>query len=215
LKALRERCTRRDWLLMLDEIQTGMGRTGKWFAFQHEGIVPDVMTLAKGLGNGIPIGACLARGKAAQLFTPGSHGSTFGGNPLACRAGCTVIDIIEQQELVKNAGIQGQRLLEQLQSALGEHPNVLEIRGRGLMIGIELQEAIPELTQIAAEQHALLINVTRGKVIRLLPPLMLDAAEVAQIVQRLSAALDSAGQRSLARSAQDLDEGKGLRRAVP
>ncbi|KPB49389.1 Acetylornithine aminotransferase [Pseudomonas coronafaciens pv. oryzae] len=215
LKALRERCTRRDWLLMLDEIQTGMGRTGKWFAFQHEGIVPDVMTLAKGLGNGIPIGACLARGKAAQLFTPGSHGSTFGGNPLACRAGCTVIDIIEQQELVKNAGIQGQRLLEQLQSALGEHPNVLEIRGRGLMIGIELQEAIPELTQIAAEQHALLINVTRGKVIRLLPPLMLDAAEVAQIVQRLSAALDSAGQRSLACSAQDLDEGKGLRRAVP
>ncbi len=96
LKALRERCTRRDWLLMLDEIQTGMGRTGKWFAFQHEGIVPDVMTLAKGLGNGIPIGACLARGRAAQLFTPGSHGSTFGGNPLACRVGCAVIDIIER-----------------------------------------------------------------------------------------------------------------------
>ncbi|POD80832.1 aspartate aminotransferase family protein [Pseudomonas syringae group genomosp. 3] len=201
LKALRERCTRRDWLLMLDEIQTGMGRTGKWFAFQHEGIVPDVMTLAKGLGNGVPIGACLARGKAAQLFTPGSHGSTFGGNPLACRVGCTVIDIIEQQALVENARIQGQRLLVRLQEVLGGHPQVMQVRGRGLMIGIELREAIPELTRIAAEQHGLLINVTRGKVIRLLPPLVLEAAEVEQIVQGLAASLDSASYRALERSA--------------
>lgn len=201
LKALRERCTRRDWLLMLDEIQTGMGRTGKWFAFQHEGIVPDVMTLAKGLGNGIPIGACLARGKAAELFTPGSHGSTFGGNPLACRVGCTVIDIIEQQALVENARVRGQHLLGRLQEVLGGHPQVMQVRGRGLMIGIELREAIPELTRIAAEQHGLLINVTRGKVIRLLPPLVLEAAEVEQIVQGLAASLDSASYRALERSA--------------
>ncbi|RMO72635.1 aspartate aminotransferase family protein [Pseudomonas syringae group genomosp. 3] len=200
LKALRERCTRRDWLLVLDEIQTGMGRTGKWFAFQHEGIVPDVITLAKGLGNGVPIGACLARGKAAQLFTPGSHGSTFGGNPLACRVGCTVIDIIEQQALVENARVQGQHLLGRLQDVLGGHPQVLQIRGRGLMIGIELREAIPELTRIAAEQHGLLINVTRGRIIRLLPPLVLEAAEVEQIVQGLAASLDSASYRALERS---------------
>ncbi|WP_440061385.1 aspartate aminotransferase family protein [Pseudomonas syringae] len=201
LKALRERCTRRDWLLMLDEIQTGMGRTGKWFAFQYEGIVPDVMTLAKGLGNGVPIGACLARGKAAELFTPGSHGSTFGGNPLACRVGCTVIDIIEQQALVENARVRGQHLLGRLQEVLGGHPQVMQVRGRGLMIGIELREAIPELTRIAAEQHGLLINVTRGKVIRLLPPLVLEAAEVEQIVQGLAASLDSASYRALERSA--------------
>lgn len=201
LKALRERCTRRDWLLMLDEIQTGMGRTGKWFAFQHEGIVPDVMTLAKGLGNGVPIGACLARGKAAELFTPGSHGSTFGGNPLACRVGCTVIDIIEQQALVENARVRGQHLLGRLQEVLGGHPQVMQVRGRGLMIGIELREAIPELTRIAAEQHGLLINVTRSKVIRLLPPLVLEAAEVEQIVQGLAASLDSASYRALERSA--------------
>ncbi|PBQ05400.1 aspartate aminotransferase family protein [Pseudomonas congelans] len=201
LKALRERCTRRDWLLMLDEIQTGMGRTGKWFAFQHEGIVPDVMTLAKGLGNGIPIGACLARGRAAHLFTPGSHGSTFGGNPLACRVGCTVIDIIEQQALVENAALQGQQLLDGLRNALGTHPHVLEVRGQGLMIGIELRQAIPELTRIAAEEHGLLINVTRGKIIRLLPPLVLDTADVAQIVQGLTASIESACYRSFARSA--------------
>ncbi|EGH94530.1 acetylornithine aminotransferase [Pseudomonas amygdali pv. lachrymans str. M302278] len=201
LKALRERCTRRDWLLMLDEIQTGMGRTGKWFAFQHEGIVPDVMTLAKGLGNGVPIGACLARGKAAELFTPGSHGSTFGGNPLACRVGCTVIDIIKRQALVENARVRGQHLLGRLQEVLGGHPQVMQVRGRGLMIGIELREAIPELTRIAAEQHGLLINVTRGKVIRLLPPLVLEAAEVEQIVQGLAASLDSASYRALERSA--------------
>ncbi|KEZ73997.1 acetylornithine aminotransferase, partial [Pseudomonas syringae pv. syringae FF5] len=170
-------------------------------AFQHEGIVPDVMTLAKGLGNGIPIGACLARGRAAQLFTPGSHGSTFGGNPLACRVGCTVIDIIEQQALVENAALQGRQLLAGLRNALGAHPNVLDVRGQGLMIGIELRQAIPELTRIAAEDHGLLINVTRGKIIRLLPPLVLDAAEVAQIVQGLAASLDSACDRSFVRSA--------------
>jgi acetylornithine aminotransferase len=182
LKALRERCDRRGWLLMLDEIQTGMGRTGQWFAFQHEGIVPDVMTLAKGLGNGIPIGACLARGKAAELFTPGSHGSTFGGNPLACRVGCTVVDILAEQGLVDNARLQGERLLAGLLARLGDHPEVLAIRGKGLMIGIELARPFPNLALIAARDHGLLLNVTRGKTIRLLPPLTLDAQEVDLIV---------------------------------
>jgi acetylornithine/N-succinyldiaminopimelate aminotransferase len=183
LKAIRERCTRRSWLLMLDEIQTGIGRTGQWFAFQHEGIVPDVMTLAKGLGNGIPIGACLARGKAADLFTPGSHGSTFGGNPLACRVGCTVLEIIEEQGLLENAKLQGERLLARLRIELADDPNVLAIRGQGLMIGIELKQPIRDLTLIAARDHGLLINVTRGKTIRLLPPLTIDEREVGMIVR--------------------------------
>ena len=183
LKALRELCNRHGWLLMLDEIQTGIGRTGQWFAFQHEGIVPDVMTLAKGLGNGIPIGACLARGRAAELFTPGSHGSTFGGNPLACRVGCTVLDIIEEQGLRENARVQGERLLEKLGIELADDPNVLAIRGQGLMIGIELKQPIRDLALIAARDHGLLINVTRGKTIRLLPPLTLDEREVEMIVR--------------------------------
>lgn len=183
LKALRKLCNRHGWLLMLDEIQTGIGRTGQWFAFQHEGIVPDVMTLAKGLGNGIPIGACLARGRAAELFTPGSHGSTFGGNPLACRVGCTVLDIIEEQGLRENASVQGERLLEKLRIELAGDPNVLAIRGQGLMIGIELKQAIRDLALIAARDHGLLINVTRGKIIRLLPPLTLDEREVEMIVR--------------------------------
>ena len=183
LKAVRELCNGHGWLMMLDEIQTGIGRTGQWFAFQHEGIVPDVMTLAKGLGNGIPIGACLARGKAADLFTPGSHGSTFGGNPLACRVGCTVLEIIEEQALLENAARQGERLLTRLRAELADNPNVLAIRGRGLMIGIELKQPIRDLTLIAARDHGLLINVTRGKTIRLLPPLTIDQREVEMIVR--------------------------------
>jgi acetylornithine aminotransferase len=192
LKAIRELCTRRSWLLMLDEIQTGIGRTGQWFAFQHEGIVPDVMTLAKGLGNGIPIGACLARGKAADLFTPGSHGSTFGGNPLACRVGCTVLEIIEEQGLLENAKLQGERLLARLRIELADDPNVMAIRGQGLMIGIELKQPIRDLTLIAARDHGLLINVTRGKTIRLLPPLTIDEREVEMIVRGVCRAVSAA-----------------------
>lgn len=194
LKALREHCNRRAWLLMLDEIQTGIGRTGQWFAFQHEGIVPDVMTLAKGLGNGIPIGACLARDKVAQLFTPGSHGSTFGGNPLACRVGCTVLDIIEEQGLLDNAKRQGERLLTRLRVELSEHPQVLAIRGQGLMIGIELVRPCRDLMLIAARDHGLLINVTRGKTIRLLPPLIIDDREVEMIVRGVCQTLKSVQQ---------------------
>ncbi|WP_434653629.1 aspartate aminotransferase family protein [Pseudomonas sp. R3-56] len=192
LNALRDLCSRRAWLLMLDEIQTGIGRTGQWFAFQHEGIVPDVMTLAKGLGNGVPIGACLARGKAAGLFTPGSHGSTFGGNPLACRVGCTVLDIIEEQGLLENARRQGEQLLSRLRAELADNPNVLQIRGQGLMIGIELKQPVRDLTLCAARDHGLLINVTRGKTIRLLPPLTIDGREVEMIVRGVSRCLAQA-----------------------
>ncbi|MDB6145135.1 MAG: acetylornithine aminotransferase [Pseudomonas sp.] len=190
LQALRELCSRRGWLLMLDEIQTGIGRTGLLFAFQHERIVPDVVTLAKALGNGIPIGACLARDKVAQLFTPGSHGSTFGGNPLACRVGCTVLDIIEEQGLLNNAQRQGKRLLARLQTELSDHPDVVVIRGQGLMIGIELAQPKRDLTLIAARDHGLLINVTRGKVIRLLPPLTINEEEVEMIVRGVGRLLD-------------------------
>ena len=186
LKALRAHCSQHGWLLMLDEIQTGIGRTGTWFAFQQEGIVPDVMTLAKGLGNGIPIGACLARASVAKLFTPGSHGSTFGGNPLACRVGCTVLDIIEEQGLLENAAHQGERLLARLRVELSEHPQVLAIRGRGLMIGIELATPQRDLAERAAREQGLLLNVTRGKVIRLLPPLTLDSKEVEMIVRAIA-----------------------------
>ena len=182
LKAMRDHCTRHGWLMMLDEIQTGIGRTGTWFAFQHEGIVPDVMTLAKGLGNGVPIGACLARAAVAELFTPGSHGSTFGGNPLACRVGCTVLEIIQEQGLLENAARQGEHLLARLRMELEEHPQVRAIRGKGLMIGIELASPYRDLAQRAAQEHGLLINVTRGKVIRLLPPLTLERKEVEMIV---------------------------------
>ncbi|MBJ2223501.1 MULTISPECIES: aspartate aminotransferase family protein [Pseudomonas] len=190
LKAMRDHCTRHGWLMMLDEIQTGIGRTGTWFAFQHEGIVPDVMTLAKGLGNGVPIGACLARAGVAELFTPGSHGSTFGGNPLACRVGCTVLEIIQEQGLLENAACQGEHLLARLRMELEEHPQVRAIRGKGLMIGIELASPYRDLAQRAAQEHGLLINVTRGKVIRLLPPLTLERKEVEMIVRAITRLLD-------------------------
>lgn len=190
LKALREHCTRHGWLMMLDEIQTGIGRTGTWFAFQHEGIVPDVMTLAKGLGNGVPIGACLARAAVAELFTPGSHGSTFGGNPLACRVGCTVLEIIQEQGLLENAARQGEHLLARLRMELEDHPQVRAIRGKGLMIGIELASPYRDLAQRAAQEHGLLINVTRGKIIRLLPPLTLQGKEVQMIVRAITRLLD-------------------------
>ena len=189
LKAVRAHCSQNGWLMILDEIQTGIGRTGRWFAFQHEGIVPDVMTLAKALGNGIPIGACLASAAVARLFTPGSHGSTFGGNPLACRVGCTVLDIVEQQGLLNNAAEQGERLLARLREALAGHPDVLQIRGLGLMVGIELTRPIRDLCLTAAQDYGVLINVTRGHTVRLLPPLIIDEADVERIVSAVAGAL--------------------------
>lgn len=193
LKALRQVCDAQQWLLMLDEIQTGLCRTGRWFAAQHEGVVPDVMTLAKALGNGVPIGACLATGAAAELFGPGSHGSTFGGNPLACRVACTVLDIMEQENLAANAAHQGKLLLDTLRSALTGHPGVAAVRGHGLMVGIELHQPAPHLAKLAALEHGLLINVARGRTIRLLPPLTLGDDDRVVIVERLLALLQSVG----------------------
>ncbi len=191
LRALREHCDNHGWLLMLDEIQSGIGRTGQWFAYQHAGIQPDVITLAKALGNGIPIGACLASAAVGRLFTPGGHGSTFGGNPLACRVGCTVLDIIERERLLENATRQGHALLERLRSEVGNLPGVKAVRGIGLMIGIELDRPCRELMQRAAQEHALLINVTRGTTLRLLPPLTLNNAEVERIVATVRALLQT------------------------
>lgn len=191
LRALRKLCDQQGWLLMLDEIQTGMGRTGAWFGYQHAGITPDVMTVAKALGNGFPIGACLARGAAADLFSPGQHGSTFGGNPLACRVGCTVLDIMTRDELPKRAALLGERLLGGLQKALGDHPNVIAIRGQGLMVGIELDRSCTELVGRALAEQRLLITVTRGSVIRLLPPLICDETQIDDIVARLVRLLSS------------------------
>jgi acetylornithine aminotransferase len=193
LEGVRALCDQHGWLLMLDEVQTGNGRTGKMFAFQHTAIMPDVLTTAKGLGNGVPIGACLARGKAATVFHAGNHGSTFGGNPLACAAALSVLDTLVADDLCANAARMGERLVQGLRARLTGTPGVVEVRGRGLMVGIELREPCGHLVQAALEQ-GLLINVTSDNVIRLLPPLVIQAAEVDQIVDTLAALItDRAG----------------------
>ena len=186
LRELRALCDTRGWLLMIDEIQAGMGRTGAWFGHQHAGITPDVITLAKALGNGLPIGACLARGEAAELFSPGQHGSTFGGNPLACRVGCTVLDIMARDALPARAAVLGERLLTGLQGALKGHPQVVAIRGQGLMVGIELARSCKELVGLALERERLLITVTRDTTIRLLPPLICSEVQIDDIVARVT-----------------------------
>jgi len=185
LNGLREICDAHGWLLMLDEVQSGMGRTGKWFAFQHSGVRPDVMPLAKGLGNGIPIGACLAAGPAAELFKPGNHGSTFGGNPLACAAALVTLAIIEEERLMENAVKTGDFIRAELAKRIGGLKGVKEIRGKGLMIGIELEYACGELVQQALE-HGLLINVTVDNVIRLLPPLIFKREEAELLLATLA-----------------------------
>jgi acetylornithine aminotransferase len=167
-------------LLILDEIQSGMGRTGQWFAHQHSGIQPDVMTLAKGLGNGVPIGACLARGEAAEVFRPGNHGSTFGGNPLAASAALAVLRTMEDEGLVERAALLGSRLLGRLTARLKDLGGVVSVRGSGLMLGIELDRPCADLVQQAL-QRKLLINVTADTVVRLLPPLILDDSQVDEI----------------------------------
>jgi acetylornithine aminotransferase len=173
LRELRAICDQNGWLLMLDEVQTGIGRTGKWFGFQHEGVRPDVMTLAKGLGGGVPIGACLAAGAAAGLFQPGKHGSTFGGNPLACAAALAVLEIIEEERLVEGAARTGEYLVGRLRAELAGCGGVREIRGRGLMIGIELDRPCGELVGRALER-GLIINATSDNVVRLVPPLVFN-----------------------------------------
>ncbi len=185
LKDLRQICDENDWLLMLDEVQCGIGRSGKWFAFQHSGIVPDVMTLAKGLGSGVPIGACLAGNMAEDLFKPGNHASTFGGNPLACTAAITTLDVIEEENLMSNAMEQGDFIRKTFQTQLGNVEGVMQIRGQGLMIGIELSKPCGNLVKDALKQ-GLLINVTLDKVVRLLPPLVIKRSEAEQIVNIVS-----------------------------
>jgi acetylornithine aminotransferase len=184
LQGLRKICDERDWLLMLDEVQCGVGRTGKWFAHQWAGIVPDVMPLAKGLGSGVPIGAIVVGPRAVNVLGPGNHGTTFGGNPLAMRAGVETLRIMEEDGLLANAGNMGRVLREALQAGLAGEPGVLEFRGAGLMIGIELDRPCGVLLGRAAEA-GLMISVTADRVIRLLPPLILSADEAQQIADIL------------------------------
>jgi acetylornithine/N-succinyldiaminopimelate aminotransferase len=184
LRDLRELCDRHGWLFMVDEVQCGLGRTGRWFVYQHAGVLPDVMPLAKGLGSGLPIGACLARGAAAQVFEPGNHGSTFGGNPLACAAALATLNIIEEEGLLENAARMGALLLSGLRDQLADVPGVAEIRGHGLMIGIELDRPCGVLAGRALE-HGLLVNVTMDNVVRLLPALVIGETEVRQLLSGL------------------------------
>ena len=187
LGELRQLCNESKWLMMLDEVQTGNGRTGSYFLYQQHGIFPDIVTTAKGLGNGLPIGACLAKGKAAEVLGPGNHGSTFGGNPLVCAGALAVVDTIVKEQLCDNAKTQGKLLLEHFKTQLGDQALVRDIRGQGLMIGIELESPCAELVE-QARQRGILINVTAGNVIRLLPPLIINheqAMVIANTVTKL------------------------------
>jgi acetylornithine aminotransferase len=185
LAKLRALCDANGWLLMLDEVQTGIGRTGKWFAFQHGDIQPDVMTLAKGLGSGVPIGACLARGIAAETFTPGKHGSTFGGGPLACTAAQTTLDVMAEDGLLQHAAELGAFIRADLAQRLEGQAGVTEIRGQGLMIGIELDRPCGEVVKQALAEK-LLINVTNDNVVRLLPPLVMTRDDAALLTEKLA-----------------------------
>jgi len=184
-QGLRRICDEQGWLLMLDEVQSGIGRTGKWFAHQYSGVKPDVMTLAKGLGSGVPIGACLAAGAAAEAFKPGSHGSTFGGSPLACVAALTTLAVIEDENLMPHAVKLGKFIRNGLAQELSGVKDLVQIRGEGLMIGIELAQPCGDIAELALEQ-GLLINVTADSVIRLLPALVMQQAEAQQLIDGLS-----------------------------
>jgi acetylornithine aminotransferase len=181
LQELRILCDQYGWLLMLDEVQSGTGRSGKWFAFQHSNIVPDVMTLAKGLGSGVPIGACLARGSATEVLKPGNHASTFGGNPLVCAAALETLAVIEEDGLIDHAHELGISMRERLRAQLADVNGVVEVRGQGLLIGIELASPCSDLIKRALH-HKLLINVTSEKVVRLLPALVMQSDEANQVV---------------------------------
>ncbi len=186
LEGLRQLCDQHELLLMLDEVQTGNGRTGRYFAYQHSNIMPDVVTTAKGLGNGFPIGACLARGQAAEIFGPGTHGTTYGGNPLACATALAVINTIEQDKLCQHASSLGQYILDSFHIQLADKPYIKEIRGKGLMIGIELTDAGTELA-VLAKVKGILLNITGGgKVVRMLPPLIMNQSEADLLVNTVS-----------------------------
>lgn len=188
LKSIREICTENDWLMVLDEVQTGMCRTGKWFAFQHEQVRPDVMTLAKSLGNGVPIGACLANARAAEGMSAGSHGSTFGGNPLAARTALTVIEFMTVNKIAERVASLGNTMLSEFTQALAGISGISDIRGKGLMIGIQLDRDCVELVNLALEEK-LLLNVTAGNVLRLLPPLTMTDEEKDLIISKVCALL--------------------------
>jgi len=190
LNGLRDICDEQNWLLMLDEIQTGMGRSGKWFAFEHSNIKPDVMTLAKALGNGVPIGVCLAGGKAANVLQPGNHGSTFGGNPLVSAAALAVIETMQENDLVARAEKLGTQLVEAFAAQLANNEHVIDVRGLGLLIGIELDIPCGELVATALD-NGLLINVTANNTVRLLPPLVLSDADATQLVDKLCTLIDN------------------------
>lgn len=194
LDALRAICDANGWLLMLDEVQTGNGRTGRYFAYQHTACLPDVVTTAKGLGNGIPIGVCLARGEAAELFQPGHHGSTFGGNFIACAAAHAVLDTIENENLVRRAGRLGKRIVDGLGKALRGDNRIKEVRGKGLMIAVELNEPVPGLVNAGLER-GILINAIGDTIVRLLPPLNLTDEEADEVVARVSACILNAEAR--------------------
>ncbi len=180
LDGIRKICNEQNWLMMLDEIQTGIGRTGKWFAHMHSNSKPDVMTLAKALGNGFPIGACLVRDKASNILQPGTHGSTYGGNPLACAAALAVLNTFEKTDLISDSAKQGTKLLQTLKTELKSIAGIKDIRGLGLIIGIELNRPCAKLVQMALDEN-LLINVTAGNIIRLLPPLIISDEQIIQL----------------------------------
>lgn len=184
LRELRAVCDQQQWLLMIDEVQSGIGRTGKWFSYQHAGIVPDVLPLAKGLGSGVPIGACLARGAAAHVFKPGNHGTTFGGGPLVSVAALTTLDIMEEEGLLDNAARVGELIRNGLAAGLRDTAGLVDIRGQGLMLGVELDRPCAEITHLALEK-GLLVNVTQENVIRLLPPLVYTPAQGEKLVDIL------------------------------
>lgn len=184
LQQVRALCDRQGWLMMLDEVQTGAGRTGTFFHYQQHNLLPDVVTIAKGLGNGVPIGACLTQGAAANVMQPGNHGSTFGGNPLACAAGLATVDTLLNERLMERAAELGERLQRALTEGLGDCPHVVEIRGRGLMMGIEL--TVPSAPVVArALEEGLIVNSTAERVIRLLPPLILSDEQADELVATL------------------------------
>ena len=189
LRAVALLCEQHDWMLILDEIQTGNGRTGKLFSCMHYNIKPDILTTAKGLGNGVPIGACLMSKRAIDLFKPGNHGSTFGGNPLACATALTVLEVIERdkicEQVTKNSGL----LMDKLISNLGEHPHVKAIRGKGFMIGIELDRPATDMRQLGLT-NGVLFNITADTVVRLLPPLIINEDEISELVKRLTLTID-------------------------
>jgi acetylornithine/N-succinyldiaminopimelate aminotransferase len=185
LRALAQLCDQKDWMLILDEIQTGNGRTGKLYSCMHYNIQPDILTTAKGLGNGIPIGACLMRKRAVDLFKPGNHGSTFGGNPLACATALTVLEVIERDNLCEKVTKNSAILMDKLTCSLGEHPSVKAIRGKGYMIGIELDRPVNDIKALGLA-NGLIFNITADTVIRLLPPLIINEEEIGELVNRLT-----------------------------